>query len=165
MKKIITIVIILLLGIVLFWLIYTKLNSNDIVSNNDNNIDNSNTNINNETEDLSMKLYVNNYEFEVILDKNITTNALMDMLPLDIEMSELNGNEKYFYLSDTLPTNSENVGHISAGDIMLYGNNCLVIFYESFNTSYSYTKIGKIKDVSNLKEALGNNNVNVRWEK
>lgn len=36
-------------------------------------------------------------------------------------MSDLNGNEKYYYLDENLPTNSENIGHINAGDIMLYG--------------------------------------------
>ena len=28
---------------------------------------------------------------------------------------------------------------------MLYGDNCLVVFYESFDTEYSYTKIGHIE--------------------
>ena len=44
---------------------------------------------------------------------------------------------------------------------MLYGNNCLVVFYKSFNTSYSYTKIGHIENLSDL----GNKNVIIKFEK
>lgn len=76
-------------------------------------------------------------------------------------MKELNGNEKYHYLSKSLPTNFENIGTIHAGDIMLYGDDCLVIFYESFNTSYHYNKIGHI-DYENLRDLLGDGNVTVR---
>jgi hypothetical protein len=43
---------------------------------------------------------------------------------------------------------------------MLYGNDCLVIFYKSFNTTYSYTKIGHIDDLPNL----GNGSINVKFE-
>ena len=80
-------------------------------------------------------------------------------------MNELNGNEKYYYLDQKLPTNSQAVGYITAGDVMLYGNNCLVIFYESFSTSYSYTKIGHIENAENLKTILGTGNVTVKWYK
>ena len=83
------------------------------------------------------------------------------MLPLELNMSELNGNEKYIYLDITLPTNSSNPKHIDSGDVMLYGNNCLVIFYKSFDTSYSYTKIGHIDNLDDL----GNASITVRFEK
>lgn len=33
---------------------------------------------------------------------------------------------------------------------MLYGDNCLVIFYKSFSTNYDYTKIGHIDNLPNL---------------
>ena len=70
-------------------------------------------------------------------------------------MDELNGNEKYYYMTSSLPTNSKRVGNIETGDIMLYGSDCLVIFYESFNTPYSYTRIGKIDNPSSLKGTVG----------
>lgn len=48
---------------------------------------------------------------------------------------------------------------------MLYGNNTLVLFYESFDTSYSYTKLGYVDDPAGLDAALGNGNVVVKFEK
>lgn len=83
------------------------------------------------------------------------------MLPLELNMSELNGNEKYAYLDKSLPTNSYNPKHINSGDVMLFGDNCLVIFYDSFNTSYSYTKIGHIDNLPNL----GNGSIKVIIDK
>ena len=79
-------------------------------------------------------------------------------------MNELNDNEKYHYLSTSLPTAAYQPGTIHAGDLMLYGNNCVVLFYETFNSSYSYTRLGAIDDHSGLAAALGSGNVSVRFE-
>ena len=108
----------------------------------------------------SMKLIINGNEYIVNLEDNDTVSGLINLLPLEINMNELNGNEKYFYLDDILPTNSYKPGHIEAGDIMLYGNDCLVIFYKSFDTPYSYTKIGHVNNLPDL----GNDNVLVKFE-
>ena len=111
----------------------------------------------------TMNLEIGNYSFEIDLENNATAQALVELLPLDINMSELNGNEKYYYLDSNLPTNAQKVGQINAGDVMLYGRNCLVIFYKSFSSGYSYTKIGHIKDTSNLQNAVGTGSVFVKW--
>ncbi len=42
---------------------------------------------------------------------------------------------------------------------MLYGDNCLVIFYETFSNSYNYTYIGHIDDIVDLENILGSGNV------
>ena len=88
-------------------------------------------------------------------------DELYARLPLSLGMRELNGNEKYFYADFTLPVSPYRPGRIEAGDIMLYGDDCIVLFYESFDTSYSYTRIGKITDPDGLADALGSGNVTV----
>ena len=115
--------------------------------------------INNEVS--TMKAIINNKEYVIKLESNETVNSLINLLPIEITMNELNGNEKYIYLDNTLPTNSYNPNRINKGDVMLYGNNCLVIFYKSFDTSYSYTKIGHIDNL----EDLGTGNIIVKLEK
>lgn len=97
-----------------------------------------------------MKIIINNKEYNVQLDNNNTVDELIEYLPMEHTMKELNGNEKYVYLNYTLPSEPVKVKQINKGDIMLYGNNCLVIFYKSFNTEYSYTKIGHITDLIDL---------------
>src|SRR5688500_610871 len=99
--------------------------------------------------------------FTATLVDNPTATAFKSMLPLTINMTELNGNEKYFRLAKNLPTNESNPGSIESGDLMLYGSNTFVLFYESFSTSYSYTKVGKISNTTGLVSALGKDNVNI----
>lgn len=112
----------------------------------------------------TMKITIGTSVFTATLIENATTKAFKALLPLTITMSDLNNNEKFYYLSNTLPTNATPGGSIQNGDLMLYGNNCLVLFYEGFNTSYSYTRLGKINNTSGLIAALGTGNVTVKFE-
>jgi hypothetical protein len=109
----------------------------------------------------TLLIKIGDKEFTATLLGNPTAAAFRAMLPLIINMTELNGNEKYFRLSKNLPTNESNPGTIQSGDLMLYGSNTFVLFYESFSTSYSYTKLGKINNASGLAAALGTGNVSV----
>ena len=70
-------------------------------------------------------------------------------------MQELNGNEKYVYLDTKLPSDAANPGGIQAGDLMLYGDNCIVLFYKSFHTSYTYTKIGHVEGFADAAASMG----------
>ena len=108
-------------------------------------------------------LKINNKEYKLILYDNDTARDFLKMLPLTITMNDLNGNEKYHNLSTTLTTKSERAGSIKRGDFMLYGNNCLVLFYESFSTSYSYTRIGYIENTDGLKNSLGMGSIEITF--
>jgi hypothetical protein len=111
-----------------------------------------------------IKITTGTASFITTTNDNSTAKAFIDLLPMTISMSELNGNEKYHFLSNNLPSAPENPSIIHAGDLMLYGSNCIVLFYETFNTSYSYTKIGVIDNPSGLKSALGSGNPTVTFE-
>ena len=112
-----------------------------------------------------INIIIGSKTFTATLADSETGEAFAALLPLSVTMNELNGNEKYHYLSSSLPTAAYQPGTIHAGDLMLYGNNCVVLFYKTFNTSYSYTRIGSIDDPSGLVSALGSGNVSVRFEK
>lgn len=114
-----------------------------------------------ENEDNKVIITVGDKEFNAVFYKNETTDALIKKLPITVSMKDLNSNEKYYYFDEAFPKNSEKVGSINAGDIMLYGDSCVVLFYKSFNTSYSYTKIGYIENIEGLESALGNSDIDV----
>jgi hypothetical protein len=111
-----------------------------------------------------IKITVNSQTFTATLLDNNSAKAFKEMLPVTINMTELNGNEKYYDLPTSLPTASANPGTIKNGDLMLYGSKTLVLFYKTFTTSYSYTKLGAIDDVAGLTSALGSGNVTVTFE-
>lgn len=111
-----------------------------------------------------MKIKIGTSTFTATLYDNATATAFKSMLPMTINMIELNGNEKYYDLPGNLPTNSSNPRTIQNGDLMLYGSNTLVLFYKSFATSYSYTKLGRINDTTGLDTAIGSGNVIVTFE-
>lgn len=130
--------------------------------------DNSNTNNNPENTTAmangKIKIKVGSQTFTATLLGNNSAKAFKDMLPLTINMVELNNNEKYYDLPNSLPTNSSNPGTIKNGDLMLYGSKTLVLFYKTFSTSYNYTKLGAVDDVTGLASALGSGNVTVTFE-
>ena len=114
---------------------------------------------------LTIEVVIGSKTFSAHLYDNEAARALSERLPMTLNMSELNGNEKYYYLDGSLPTDSGRPNSIRAGDIMLYGNNCLVLFYESFSTVYSYTPLGTIDDPEGLAAALGSGSVQVTFKK
>lgn len=102
-----------------------------------------------------ISIEVNGQTFSATLADNDTARAFAARLPMTLDMRELNGNEKYFYLNEPLPAAAQRVGQIRTGDLMLFGSDCVVLFYENFATSYTYTPIGRIDDPAGLAEALG----------
>lgn len=99
--------------------------------------------------------------FKVKLFPCAATESLLAMLPLTLDMSDVNGNEKYARLPEDVPAKEEKPGVVHAGDVMLWGEDGLVIFYETFSTPYRYTRIGRVEDADKLKSALGSGRVAV----
>lgn len=162
--------IILLIFIVGIGFIFFYGKDNESSSNNEVN-DNENKNLTPEESNLErnddvegLKINIDGIDMSVTLENNETVKVLLNKLPLEFVANELNGNEKYYYLDEDLPSNSQSVHRIEKGDIMLFGTDCLVIFYESFDTPYSYTRIGKIDDPS-LLDSISSGSVSVSISK
>ena len=121
-------------------------------------------NITTNTDTMKLKITIGANVFTATLHDSATAAAFKAKLPMAINMKELNGNEKYFDLSDNLPTNASNPKTIQTGDLMLYGSNTLVLFYKTFSTSYNYTRLALIDNSSGLAAALSSGNISVKFE-
>ena len=115
-----------------------------------------------ETETMQMK--IGDKAYSVVLNDNNTTKALREILPMTVKMSEFNGNEKYYLLHNSLPSRPEHIGQIKSGDVMLFGDDSLVVFYKDFKTTYSYTRIGHIENAADLEQTLGRGSVTISFE-
>lgn len=124
---------------------------------------------NDETTDTIMSNRINisvgGRTYAATLADNDAACAFAALMPLTVDMSELNGNEKYYYLDTALPVESYRPGTIRTGDLMLYGSKCVVIFYETFSSGYSYTRLGQIDNPEGLAEVLGSGNARVTFSR
>lgn len=111
-----------------------------------------------------MKIKIGQRTFSATLYDNATATAFRSMLPMTVSMTDLNRNEKYSDLSRSLPASATIPRTIKAGDLMLYGSSTLVLFYKTFSTTYYYTALGRIDDVTGIADAVGLESATVTFE-
>ena len=122
------------------------------------------TDIQNNTEEnkvANMNVQVGDVIFSATLEENEAVSALVEMMresPVVIQMSDYSGFEKVGSLRTSLPVNNSQTT-TQAGDIVLYNGNQIVIFYGS--NSWSYTRLGRIDDLTGWEDALGSGDVTV----
>ena len=114
-------------------------------------------------ENTTMWMTVGQQRFGISLEDNPTTRELVARLPLSLDMTELHSNEKYATLDHPLPTQAYRPGTIHNGDLLLYGTDTLVVFYQTFTSSYSYSRLGRIDNPAGLAKALGRDDVRVSF--
>lgn len=96
-----------------------------------------------------LKIYFNEKEIPVSWEENESVAALKQKVadnPLTIEMTKYGGFEQVGALPFNLPANDEPIT-TNTGDIMLYNGSNLLVFYGS--NSWNYTRLGRIKDITN----------------
>lgn len=123
------------------------------------NSESNNENEEGEQTDMKMNVQIGNYNFMATLEENKAVEELVDMMiegPITISMSDYSGFEKVGSLGRSL-TRNDSQTTTKAGDIVLYNGNNIVMFYGS--NSWSYTRIGKIDDLSDWETALGSGSI------
>ncbi|XXF01352.1 hypothetical protein J3P90_12145 [Pseudomonas sp. D3-10] len=115
------------------------------------------------TEQTAMWMTVGAQRFAITVADNAAAQRFVALSPLALEMSDLNRNEKYATLPQTLPATASRPGTIRNGDLMLYGKDTLVVFYKDFDSTYAYTHLGHVNDTSGLAQALGPGTVRVTF--
>ena len=122
-----------------------------------------NTGSEEEITEMKMTVQVGESTFTATLEENAAVDALVEMMEhgsVTIQMSDYAGFEKVGALGISLPTNNSQTT-TQAGDIILYQGNQIVLFYGS--NSWSYTRLGKIDDLTGWTEALGGGDVSVTF--
>ena len=112
---------------------------------------------------MKMNVQAGRSTFTATLEDNPAVDALVQMMgdaPVVIQMNDYSGFEKVGSMGASLPA-SDRQTNAQSGDIVLYNGNQIVIFYGS--NTWSYTRLGKIDDLSGWKEALGDSNVTVTF--
>ena len=106
-------------------------------------------------------LTVEGATFPATFADNQGAEALANLLtdgPLTLSLDDYGGFEKVGSLGQTLPTSNTHIT-TQSGDIVLYQGRQIVLFYGS--NSWSYTRLGRVTDLTGWKEALGQSDVTV----
>ena len=114
---------------------------------------------------MQIAVTVNDAPFTATIEDTAAGQELLARLPLTLAMEELHGNEKYCYTGASFGGEQYVPETIEAGDLMVFGSDCLVLFYETFaNGGWSYARVGKIDDTAGLAEACGAGRATVVFE-
>ena len=106
-----------------------------------------------------MNIQIGDATFTATLEDNAAVRELIEMMndePVTIDMRDYSGFEKVGPLGRSLTTDNHQTT-TTAGDIVLYNGNQIVMFYGS--NAWSYTRIGRIDDLSGWEEALGSGSI------
>jgi hypothetical protein len=60
---------------------------------------------------------------------------------------------------------TQSTGNDPQRDLMLYGTNTVVVFYLTFDSPYSYTRLGRVDDPDRLARVLGQSSVKVEFSR
>lgn len=108
-------------------------------------------------DDSQITITVNGKSFVVELADTKAAQQFAKSLPQTISTRSLNGRELYADIAGWTFTNqSEPSGLMEAGDIMLQGENRLIIFYNTDTSNDMLTRIGRVreKDIAAFAEAV-----------
>ena len=108
---------------------------------------------------MKMNVQIGDRTFAATLEDNDAVREFVDLMkdsPVTIAMRDYSGFEKVGPLGKRLSADDRQTT-TAAGDIVLYNGDQIVLFYGS--NSWSYTRIGRIDDLTGWADALGSGDI------
>lgn len=113
-----------------------------------------------EQEIANVEISVNNVTYTVIMEDTPTGRALVSRLPstsMRLPASyDRDGVLKYYDMPNEVVSDPEEITTVSAGELLLDGNDRLLLFYQDTEAVGTYTRVGRIENSEGLAEAVGN---------
>lgn len=111
----------------------------------------------------NVEINVNNNDFTIQMNDTPTGRSLVSMIPsssMRLPTSyDRDGILKYYDMAREVESDPEEISSVSAGELLLDGNDRLLLYYKDTDLSGEYTRVGKIENADNLADVLGNEDV------
>lgn len=114
-------------------------------------------------EETKLKITVGDEELLATFEDNPSAEEFRDLLAqgsVTVEMDDYGGFEKVGPLGTTLTRSDEQIT-TQPGDVILYQGNQITIYYGT--NTWSFTRLARIDDPTNLREKLGDGTVSVTF--
>ena len=116
-----------------------------------------------EQEGTALKITVGDEELLATFEDNSSAQEFRELLeegPITVEMEDYGGFEKVGPLGTSLSRNDTQIT-TQPGDVILYQGNQITIYYGT--NTWSFTRLARIDDTSDLQEKLGEGTVSVTF--
>lgn len=97
-----------------------------------------------------IKINVAGTIYTAVSESTKAAENFLTQLPLDIEMTDLNENEKRGYTYFKMATEARKLGKIEIGDILISGDSYIIIATKTFKSNQKYTKLGHIQNLGDV---------------
>lgn len=112
---------------------------------------------------MKIKTIINEITFNTTVEDNLPAKELLEILPLNIYMNKEKNSYTHF-LNYKLDKEEKNLKKLNIGDILLEGNNKIVIVTSTNSDNRKYTKLASIDNPENLEQILDINERPIRIE-
>jgi len=97
-----------------------------------------------------IKVNIGGTAYTAISESTSAAKDFISHLPLEVELSDLNENEKRGYTYFKLKPEAKKLNKVEIGDLLLSGDSYVIIAKKTFKTNDKYTKIGHIQNLGDI---------------
>lgn len=105
-------------------------------------------------EDTLLEIVVNGQTFLADFEDTQAAEALAEMLPISLGMTDWQGAAKQFSLPSEFPITEEVFSSMRAGQLVLEDTSTLCLFYQNSDEGGSYTPLAVVREPEGLSQAM-----------